>query len=105
MPSGGLPELRQRLVFKVASEWLKQVEDSAATRRTRLRVAGEVEALRPSLRGLQLAESWYIDMIARIGIEDYDAACKAAREVDRLHSDPQKLRPARALTSDKNACP
>ena len=86
-------------------EWLKQVEDSAATRRTRLRVAGEVEALRPSLRGLQLAESWYIDMIARIGIEDYDAACKAAREVDRLHSDPQKLRPARALTSDKNACP
>jgi hypothetical protein len=28
MPLGGLPELRQRLVFKVASEWFRQVEDS-----------------------------------------------------------------------------
>ena len=86
-------------------QWLDQVNDSTATRRTLLRVAGEVEAMRPSLKGLQLAESWYIEMIARGGIEDFDAACKAAREVKRLHTDPQKLSAARQLADNRDACP
>jgi serine/threonine-protein kinase len=86
-------------------QWILEVNDAATTKRNLLRIAGEVEALRPSLRGMQLADSWYVEFIALGNAEDFDGACKAARQVVRLHTNAAYVSAAKALADDKNACP
>ena len=67
--------------------WLGEVQDVTVTRAAARRIIGEVENLQPTLTGLQLAESWYIRMLANVVIEDEPGTCSAARQVMRLHTD------------------
>lgn len=85
-------------------KWLNEAQQPNATRSTLRRIVADVEALRPSLRGLMLAESWYVEMIARGASED-TGACAAARKVKELHTDPTRLTAANITLEDESCKP
>ena len=70
--------------------WVTELNDVSATRTTARRVIADVEAL-GALTGIQLAESWYVRMLANSVLEDTPGTCAAAREVKRLHTDRSRL--------------
>ncbi len=83
-------------------KWLDEAQQPNATRSTLRRIVADVEALRPNLRGLMLAESWYVEMIARGASED-TGACAAARKVKELHTDRTRVTAAN-ITLDDESC-
>lgn len=72
-------------------DWLKQVQDSTTPPGTVRRIAGEIEALRPSLTGIQLSESWYVSMLAYTALSDQEGTCAAAAELKRVSRDRTRL--------------
>lgn len=81
--------------------WIAQAQDSTTTPRQLQLIYAEIEALRPKLSGSLLAESWYVEMIARASEGDL-GACAAADQVLKLHTNRTR-REAANLT--KQSCP
>jgi hypothetical protein len=71
--------------------WLTEVQAANATRTRARAIVGDIEQLRPTLAGLALAESWYVEMVAYSVIEDDTGACRAARQVKALHRDQSRI--------------
>ncbi|MEX2180512.1 MAG: protein kinase [Gemmatimonadaceae bacterium] len=70
--------------------WLAEVQDPNATGATVRRVLADLEGVRPSLSGRQLGEWHFVELNALIAREDPDA-CRAARDVKRLLTDPSRV--------------
>lgn len=71
--------------------WVNDLQDSTVTRSTARRILGDVETLRPTLSGVQLAESWYVTALANVALEDQEGSCSAAREVKRLNREASRI--------------
>jgi hypothetical protein len=83
-------------------KWLNQALDPGTNRSALRRIIADVESMRPNLRGLMLAESWYVEMIAR-GAQGDTGSCDAARKVKELHTDPSRTTAAN-ITLDDPSC-
>jgi len=70
--------------------WLAQVQDSLTTPAAIRRVVGDLQAMQPQLSGLALAESYYVEMVGFIALEDVTGACRTARLVSQLHGDARR---------------
>lgn len=94
--------------FSVADsleKWSTEVHEPATPRNRLDRIIGELENRRQGMRGMQLAESWYLEFIARSNKQDR-GACAAAKEVERLHTDSRKVDLAAGFRADPdNGCP
>jgi serine/threonine-protein kinase len=71
--------------------WVTELQADGVTARTARRILAEVQTLQPTLRGIQLGESWYVAMLANVVLEDQDGTCTAARRVKELHTDRTRL--------------
>jgi len=71
--------------------WLAEVQDENATKATARRVLGDLEPLQASLSGLQLAESYFVAMMAYVALEDEEGACRTARAVKARHTDRTRI--------------
>jgi eukaryotic-like serine/threonine-protein kinase len=71
--------------------WVAELQAPNVAPRTALRIIAEVEAMQPTLRGIQLAESWYVIFVGRIALLDDAGACEAAKKVRDLHSDQRRV--------------
>ncbi len=67
--------------------WGSELQDENATRTTARRILAEVQALQPTLTGIQLGESWFVAMLANVVLEDAEGTCAAARKVKDVHTD------------------
>lgn len=68
-------------------KWVNDLNAADATPSLANRIISEVETMQPTLRGDQLAESWFVLLIAYSFLEDDDGTCRAARRVVALHTD------------------
>jgi hypothetical protein len=64
--------------------WIGMAQDENTTPTQMRVIIAELETLRPSLRGIQLAESWYVQMLVYSSDSDR-GACAAADSVLKLH--------------------
>lgn len=80
--------------------WIEALNDSTVTRATARRIHSELETLRPTLSGVQLAEAWFATMLARTTLGDNDGSCAAAREVTKLSRDQSRLSVANFLLAN-----
>ena len=82
--------------------WLAELNATSVTKSTARRILGDLEPLQGGLSGTQLAESFYVAMIANSVLEDEDGSCRAARQVMALHRDAQRKAIAKQIV---DACP
>ena len=71
--------------------WIAELQAADVTPRTARRILAEIQTMQPTLRGIQLSESWYVTMLANTVLEDQDGTCTAARRVKELHTDRTRL--------------
>jgi serine/threonine-protein kinase len=71
--------------------WVNELQAPDITRSAARRILGDVETLRSTLAGSQLAESWYVTALANTALEDQDGTCAAAREIKRLHRERSRI--------------
>jgi hypothetical protein len=55
------------------------------------RVLRRVSALQASLSGAELAESFFIQLVASAGLEDAAGVCQAAQQVISTHPNPERV--------------
>lgn len=75
-------------------EWFQELNRADVTPARATEIVGLVESLRPGLTGLTLAESHFVEMTAYTVLENGTGACRAAREVKRLHTTASRLQQA-----------
>ncbi len=102
-PGGGLPtqtpagpSITSRLI-----EWLDQIQANLESKVVARRVLGELEGVRPGLSGRNLAEWHFVELNALMVMGDSEA-CRSARDVKRLHTDPSRLAVANATLNDES---
>jgi hypothetical protein len=83
-------------------EWIATLQDPAVTRSVARRILADVETLRPTLTGSQIAESWYVTLMANTALQDEEGACSAASELKRLHREESRIVAADMIL---RACP
>lgn len=71
--------------------WIATLEDMTTTKATAGRILGEAEALRATLAAKDLADAWYVALLANSVLEDQDGVCTSAAEVKRLSRDANQL--------------
>lgn len=71
--------------------WVLELNAEDITPNRARQIAAEIEAMRPSLSGSELAESWYVSTVAKTALEDVDGICEAARQLQRLHREQPRL--------------
>lgn len=94
-PSG--PSVATRL-----TEWLTELRDESVTRQRARSVLLELDDVRQGLTGNQLSEWHFVEMHAYFVLGD-PAACRAARDVKRLTTDPTRTSVADAALTQE-AC-
>jgi hypothetical protein len=83
--------------------WLKDLQDNMDNRNLAQRVLLDLETVRGGLTGRVLAEWHFVEMHAFMVRED-PQACRAARDVKGLTTDPSRVSVADGVLSDPS-CP
>ena len=81
------------------TEWLDLVQANLESKVIARRVLGDLDGIRPGLSGRSLAEWHFVELNALMVMGDSEA-CRAARDVKRLHTDPSRIAVADALLGD-----
>jgi hypothetical protein len=71
--------------------WITMLEDSTTSKAAAGRILGESEALRATLAGQELADAWFVALLANLNLEDQAGACSTAGEVKRLSRGANQL--------------
>ena len=83
------------------TEWLDQMQANLESKVIARRVLGDLEGVRAGLNGRNLAEWHFVELNALMVMGDSEA-CRAARDVKRLHTDPSRIAVANATLSDES---
>ena len=83
------------------TEWLDQIQANLESKVIARRVLGDLEGVRAGLNGRNLAEWHFVELNALMVMGDSEA-CRAARDVKRLHTDPSRIAVANATLSDES---
>ena len=95
-PTPAGPSVTARL-----TEWLDLIQANLESKVVARRVLGDLEGVRPALSGRNLAEWHFVELNALMVMGDSDA-CRAARDVKRLHTDPSRIAVANATLGDES---
>lgn len=91
-------------VNSLLATWLTEVQDNMENRTIAQRVLLDLESVRTGLSGRQLAEWHFVEMHAFMVRED-PQACRAARDVKRLTTDPLRVSVADGVLREPSCDP